>query len=81
MLDDILKNGFDLFGILPCSYAGLGLGSLSRDEMSPYSDLEFALLIGDSSPDIVDYFRQMVGWLELQVIHLGETPINILKMD
>src|SRR5690606_30548976 len=31
-----------------------------------------------SSAKNLDYFRNMVQWLELQVIHLGETAIKIL---
>jgi hypothetical protein len=47
--------------------------------MSPYSDLEFALLVQDSSPSNLNYFRMLVEWLELQVINLGETEIKILN--
>ena len=46
--------------------------------MSPYSDLEFALLVKKNSPRKLEYFRKMVQWLELQVINLGETAIKIL---
>ncbi|MCE5316918.1 MAG: tetratricopeptide repeat protein [Parachlamydia sp.] len=78
LLVDILKNGFALFGVPPCEYSMIGLGSLARKEMSPYSDLEFALLVEQSSKDNLDYFRKMVLWLEIQVIHLGETEFKIL---
>ncbi|MCE5316919.1 MAG: DUF294 nucleotidyltransferase-like domain-containing protein, partial [Parachlamydia sp.] len=78
-LNEILKSGFALFGKPPCEYTVMGLGSLARKEMSPYSDLEFALLVENSLPANIAYFRKMVQWLELQIIHLGETPINILQ--
>ena len=78
LLQEILENGFKLLGKPPCQYTLLGLGSLGRKEMSPYSDLEFALLIKKSSKSNLTYFRQLVQWLELQVIHLGETAIKIL---
>ena len=62
----------------PCAYAFIGLGSLARNEMSPYSDLEFALLIQENSLENLTYFRNLIRWLEIQVIHLGETEIKIL---
>ena len=46
--------------------------------MSPYSDLEFALLLRESSEKNLLYFRKMVNWLEIRVIHLGETEFKIL---
>ena len=67
-----------LIGTPPCQYAFLGLGSLARQEMSPYSDLEYVLLIEKSTPEILSYFKKLVRWLEIQTIHLGETQIKIL---
>ncbi|MCE5317113.1 MAG: tetratricopeptide repeat protein [Parachlamydia sp.] len=77
-LEKVLNSGFSIFGKPPCDYTVISLGSLARKEMSPFSDLEFALLIDKSSPDILYYFRKMVQWLEIQVINLGETEIKIL---
>lgn len=74
----MLSRGFYLFGKPPCGYALLGLGSLARMEMGPFSDLEFALLINENSLDKLSYFRKMVQWLELRVINLGGTVINVL---
>ena len=53
-LEEILKSGFALFGEPPCDYTLIGLGSLARKEMSPYSDLEFALLVKKNSPEKLD---------------------------
>ena len=64
-LEHILKRVYPLIGIPPCEFAMLGLGSLSRKEMSPYSDLEFALLVKESSKENLAYFRKMVKWLEI----------------
>jgi tetratricopeptide (TPR) repeat protein len=78
-LQEILKSGHLILGKPPCEYTLIGLGSLGRREMSPYSDLEFALLVKKNSPENLEYFRKLVKWLEIQVIHLGETEIKILE--
>lgn len=75
----MIEEMYPILGKPPCEFAILGLGSLARKEMSPYSDLEFALIIKDDSPENQIYFRKMVRWLEMKVIHLGETKINILS--
>ncbi|MCE5316596.1 MAG: DUF294 nucleotidyltransferase-like domain-containing protein [Parachlamydia sp.] len=77
-LKKIIKSGFEVLGNPPCEFALIGLGSLARREMSPYSDFEFALLIKKHSSQEHEFFRKMVQWLELQVINLGETAIKIL---
>jgi Putative nucleotidyltransferase DUF294 len=62
----------------PCQYALIGLGSLSRSEMCPYSDFEFAILIEEPTVKNRNYFNALVELLELKVINLGETPFPIL---
>jgi len=78
-LDQMVKPLYPILGKPPCEYALIGLGSLARREMSPYSDLEFALLLQKNSPKEAHYFRQLVKLLELEVINLGETAIKILE--
>ena len=78
-LEEIVKKGMELLGPAPTRFAFLGLGSLSRQEMSPYSDLEFAILLENASPASLAYFKTLVKWLEIQVICLGETEIKLLE--
>lgn len=66
----------NLLGIkssIPLEYAFLGLGSMSLGTMSFYSDVEFVILVNDSSPPIIDYFTRLVQLLEFKIILLGET--------
>ncbi|MCE5317848.1 MAG: tetratricopeptide repeat protein [Parachlamydia sp.] len=77
-VEAMIQEMYPLLGDPPCEFALIGLGSLARQEMSPYSDLEFALLIKEDTPANRNYFRKMVRWLEIKVIHLGETKINII---
>ncbi|MCE5317853.1 MAG: tetratricopeptide repeat protein, partial [Parachlamydia sp.] len=78
-LMDILKDIYEEIGAPPCEFTLLGLGSYARKEMSPYSDLEFVILIKEKNPETLAYFRKLVKLLEIQVIHLGETKIDILE--
>ncbi|MBA3238326.1 MAG: DUF4116 domain-containing protein [Parachlamydiaceae bacterium] len=67
----LLEDAFNLIGKPPCFYDIRAMGSLGREEMCPFSDLEFMILIEDSSKK--PYFKQLVEILEIQIASLGET--------
>lgn len=54
----------------PCEYAFLILGSLSQNEMAPYSDIEFALLI--ERIEEWEFFQKAIDFFSLLVIGLNE---------
>lgn len=78
-LSHLIKGCVELLGPPPTSYAIMGLGSMSRSEMSPYSDVEFAILIEEESTENLTYFRNLSRLLELKVLNLGETAYPIVR--
>ena len=56
-------------------YEVIGLGSMSRGEMTVYSDLEFSILVDNENIPIELEF--IIELLQIRIINLGETPLNI----
>ncbi|XP_067935104.1 uncharacterized protein [Watersipora subatra] len=61
-------------GPLPCDYAIIALGSIARGEATPYSDLEYAFLIENSSHQ--KYFEQIAVDTYFRMSNLGETTLK-----
>ena len=76
-LDDIFRYCSQIAGPAPCTFSIIGLGSISRKEGTPYSDLEFAILLDNGSkspsPEQRQYFRFLTYLIQVQIIKLGET--------
>ncbi|XP_078594145.1 uncharacterized protein LOC144871969 [Branchiostoma floridae x Branchiostoma japonicum] len=72
-LRKLLSECFDALGDPPCGYTIIGLGSFARKEMTPYSDIEFAILVDDASDGVKQFFMNVSRYLHIKVLNLGET--------
>ncbi|XP_035686650.1 uncharacterized protein LOC118422910 [Branchiostoma floridae] len=75
LIRSMVEASIQDLGEPPCKYAIIGLGSLAREETTPYSDFEFAILLeeGGDGTENRQYFRNLTRLLHLKVLDLGET--------
>ena len=72
-----------VMGTPPCSYAIVGLGSLAREEITPYSDFEHIILLFDDEnyESHLSYFRWFSVIFHIIVLNLQETIIPSLNVS
>ena len=68
----LITDAFIILGPPPCAYTFCSMGSISRGEPTPHSDLEPILLI--EKEEELPYFKNLTTFLELQCLSIGETP-------
>lgn len=80
ILISLIEESIRLIGKSPPDrFAVMGLGSMARREVAPYSDIEFAFLVEDNSPETMDYFRELSQLLTLKMVNMGETKCELLR--
>ena len=77
LLKTLIEEAQKALGPPPVQWACIGMGSMSRNEMCSYSDIEFGFLIAQETPEALYYFRLLSQLLELQIINLGETKFPL----
>ena len=87
LIQKLLADCYQQLGDPPnkCKYSILALGSLAGGKMTPYSDLEFAILIEDinheTNKENKEYFRNLTKLLNIKVVNFGETPLVMLGIE
>ncbi len=78
-LSDLIKQCENILGQSPCQYAVLTYGSWAKGTATPYSDIEFSILIEDKSELLNEenrnYFRELTTLLHLKILSIGESLI------
>ena len=72
----------DTMGKAPCEYAIVGMGSLAREEITPYSDFEHIILLFDDEnhKSYLEYFRWFSVIFHIVVLNLRETIVPSLNI-
>ena len=75
-----------VMGPPPCKFAVVGMGSLARNEITPYSDFEHIILlenviISRSVKNCLEYFRWFTVIFHVIVLNLQETIIPSLNIE
>jgi tetratricopeptide (TPR) repeat protein len=85
LLEKLYKDSEKLMATPPpCRYAIIGLGSLALQQITPYSDFEFAILTeldAHTNPQIMNYFTNLTHLANLKTIGLGETIVPTSKFE
>jgi tetratricopeptide (TPR) repeat protein len=84
-LADIYRKAESVVGSPPCKYAVIGLGSMALRQITPYSDLEYALLTENENyklsktNEVRNYFSNLSHLVHFMIINLGESVIPASK--
>ena len=74
----VSRQCISIMGQPQCNYALVGMGSLARKEITPYSDFEHILVLENglgSLEDLKEYFRWYSTIFHIIIITLGETDL------
>ena len=71
-----------VMGKAPCQYAIVGMGSLAREEITPYSDFEHVILLCDDEnyKSYLEYFKWFSVIFHIVVLNVQETIVPSLNI-
>nr|XP_039263547.1 uncharacterized protein LOC120339477 [Styela clava] len=82
LMQYIARNCIDILGDPPCAFAIVGLGSLTREEITLYSDFEHVIVLEEGVQQsteyerVQEYFRWFAVIFQVVMTGLGETIIR-----
>ena len=85
IMADLAKYCHDVMGNAPCKFAIIGMGSIARKEITPYSDFEHVIALEDInsrkySQQELNYFRWFSVIFQIVIINLKETILPSLAI-
>ena len=83
IMSDISNFCLDIMGKTPCEYSIVGMGSLARSEITPYSDFEHIILLCDDENYVqhLEYFRWYSVIFHVIILTLQESIIPSLNIQ
>ena len=87
IMAEILQYCETVMGNAPCRFVLLGMGSLARKEVTPYSDFEHIIVLEENCQQRLDYkkvlkyFRWLSVIFQIIVINLQETIVPSVDID
>jgi len=76
LINDIFEYLHGIVPNRPKTYAILSIGSLATQMATPYSDIEYVVLVDKFTDKAKTYFTNFGDLFELMMIGFGESPIN-----
>lgn len=67
-------------GKAPCSFSVVRMGLLATGETTPYSNLEFLLLIEKKTAEIMKYFKRLAVTVYFIIGNLKEKKLKYMKI-
>ena len=79
---DLCEYCENVMGKPPCQYTVMGMGSLAREEATPYSDFEHVITLEQPNyrPQHLDYFRWFTLIFHIVILNVQETIIPALRI-
>ena len=65
----------------PCKFTAVASGSLAKGEATPYSDLEFMVLVEKNTDLLIKYFELLAMSVYFMIGNLQETPLKHMNVE
>ena len=88
---ELAKHCYRIMGDAPCCFALIGMGSLARMEITPYSDFEHIIVLDDGDTNkctqtemenlIIPYFKWFSVVFHIIIINLQETILHSVAIS